>query len=181
MAKVTATVFKAQAALMAAAMTTMLQDDTLTEVASDFKNNHHPAREFMRMFAINLATGVVTDIDKYVDDFYAGKYPLVPHMQQGNAPRTPLVVVSATLETANPRNIVITFNAQLKQARFTTIAGAAAAGKTIVSVTTVGAVMTVVVSADFVALDVVTVSSNVFGVGYNNLTLTDQAITNNIV
>jgi len=181
MAKVTEAAFIIAGDLAAVQLTTMLQDDTLTEVAADFKHRMHPARELPRFFVLDKDTGAVTFDSDYATAFYAGNYPQIPHLMNGNAPKTPLAVVSATIEDAAPANIVITFSAQLQEARFTSMAGAGVGAKTILSVTIVGAVMTITVSADFIMTDVVTVSSNVFGVGYNNLTLADEAITNNVL
>ena len=75
MAKVTATVFKAQVALMATALTTALQDDTLTETAAEFANPHHPLRMIKKFFVYNPKTGVFLAADSYVDKAYDGNFP----------------------------------------------------------------------------------------------------------
>ena len=166
--------------LAAVQLTTMLQDDTLTEVAPDYKKRMHPGRELPRFFVLNKDTGVVTFDDAYATAFYANNYPQIPHGMKGNAPKTPLVASTRTIEDAAPANIVLTFNAQVLEARFMSMAGAGVGAKTILSVVVAGNVVTITASAAFIMTDVVTVSGNVFGVGYNNLTLNGATVTNNV-
>jgi len=180
MAKVDATAFKAAIALAAAQLTTALQDDTLTELAVDFKNPATPLRYVENLFLMNAATGVVTANDDYVDAAYAGNFPMGQNAMDKIGPKTPIAVTSATLETAAPNDIVITMTSQVSKAQAMSIAGAAAAGKTITKVSTLGLVVTVTTDIAFIAADVVTVSGEIFGVGYNNITLAAQAVTNNI-
>lgn len=180
MAKVDEAAFKAAIALAAAQLTTALQDDTLTELAADFKNPATPLRAIENLFLMNAATGVVTSNDAYIAAAYAGDFPMGQNAMDKIGPKTPITVVSATLETAAPNDIVITMSTQVQKAQAMSIAGAAAAGKTITKVSTLGAVVTVTTDVAFIAADVVTVSGQIFGVGYNNITLADQAVTNNI-
>ncbi len=186
MARITATAAKAAAATAAVDLTTILQDDTLEELFLDYKNAQHPIRKFENFFLVDAATGVVTSNDDYIDNAYAGDYPTsgIESGRQDAGVPSPLLVVSATLETAQPRDIVITFNQKIFANPQTamTIAGAGVGAKTIVSVTisTSGLVMTIVVSADFINTDVVTVSGRVFGNHNNYLDLTAEAVTNNI-
>ena len=70
MARVDATAAKAAAALAAVQMTTILQDDTLTELFNDYKQNHHPMRGMEDMFLLDPATGIVTANDAYIDSAY---------------------------------------------------------------------------------------------------------------
>ena len=184
MAKVNAAAFKAAMATAAADLTTAMQDDTLTELANEYKDALHPARNLPKLFILNKVTGVYTANDAYVDEFYAGNFPNLGKLVDGQGTPTPITVVSATLETAQPRDIVITFSEKIffNSSTLMTIAGAAAAGKTIVSVTisTSGLIMTIVVSADFIAAGVVTVSGRAFGNHNNYVDLVAQAVTNNI-
>ncbi len=77
MAKVTATVFKSQIATAAPFVQDALRDDTLTEMAAEFKNPHHPLRKIAKLFLYNPANGAVTANDAYIDAAYAGEYPNV--------------------------------------------------------------------------------------------------------
>lgn len=181
MAKVDATTFKAQVATAAAALTTALQDDTLTELAKDFKNPATPLRIIENLFLMDAATGVVTANDDYVDAAYAGDFPMGQSSLDNVGPPTPIAVVSATIEAAAPSDIVITMTQQVERAGFLTLAGTAGATKTITGIVTLGNVVTITVDTPFIAADVATVSGEIFGVGYNNITLADEAVTNNIV
>ena len=75
MARIDATAAKAAAALAAAQLTAIMQDDTLTEPAVDNKNNHSPLRGIQKMFLYNAVTGVYTSNDTYIDAAYAGNFP----------------------------------------------------------------------------------------------------------
>jgi len=180
MARVDATAAKAAAALAAAQIQVILQDDTVTELAVENKPNHSPLRNLERLFVVNLKTGAVTARDNYIDLSYAGNYPNVTSSVDGQGTRTAPTVSTATLETAAPRNIVITFDAPIYDSSSVSIAGAGSAGKSIASISYAGAVVTITVSADYIAADVVTVSGTFYGAG-THITLADQAITNNIV
>ena len=52
MARIDATAAKAAAALAAAQLTTILQDDTLTELFNDYKQAHHPMRGIEEIFLL---------------------------------------------------------------------------------------------------------------------------------
>ena len=75
MARITATAAKAAAALAAVQLTTIMQDDTLAELAVDNKKNHSPMRGIKKLFLLDPATGVYTSNDVYIDSAYAGDFP----------------------------------------------------------------------------------------------------------
>ena len=75
MARVDATAAKAAAALAAVQLTTIMQDDTVAELAEGNTNNHSPMRNIKNLFLLDAATGVVTSNDDYIDSAYAGNYP----------------------------------------------------------------------------------------------------------
>ncbi len=77
MAKVTETVFKSQISTAAPFIQDALRDDTLVEMAAEFKNPHHPLRKIAKLFLYNAKTGAVTANDAYIAQAYAGKYPAV--------------------------------------------------------------------------------------------------------
>ena len=183
MARVNATAAKAAAATAAADLTTILQDDTLTELFNDYKENHHPMRGVENLFILDPATGVVTANDAYIDAAYAGGYPtgtLANGLQSQGTP-TPIALVTATIEAAAPANIVLTFDQSIwkNQNERVSVGGAAGELKAISSITYAGAVVTITMDSDFIAADVATVTARLFGNrGY--IDLTDQAVTNNI-
>lgn len=183
MAKVTATVFKAQVATAAAALTTALQDDTLTELANEYKPNHHALRRIEKLFNLDKATGVVTADDVYVDAVYAGNTPNKGTEMDGQGEPTPLTLVSATIEAAEPADIVLTFSEKVFENPATAISIGGAAGelKAIQSVTYAGTVVTVTMDSDFIAADVATVTGIFFNYRKVSVTLTDNAVVNNIV
>ena len=180
MARVDATAFKAAMALAAAQFTAALQDDTLTELAVDYKHNHSPGRNIDKLLLLDANTGVYTSNDAYIDSFFAGNYPNVGTQVGGDGAVTPATLSTATIEDAAPANIVLTFDRVITNASGVSIAGAGSAGKTILGVSIDGAVVTITVSADYINGDVVTVSGQFQPVGLNATVLTDQAVTNNV-
>jgi len=184
MARVDATAAKAAAALAAAQMTIILQDDTLTELFSDYKENHHPMRSMDSMFLLAPATGVVTANDAYIDSAYAGNYPMdsIKSGRQSQGTPTPITLTTATIEAAAPADIVLTFSQNIfdNQNDRISVGGAAGELKAILSITYAANVVTITMDSDFIAADVATVTARLFGNrGY--IDLTDQAVTNNIV
>lgn len=180
MARVDATAAKAAAALAAAQLQVIIQDDTLTEIAAANKQFHSPMRDIEKFFALDPATGGVVSRDSYIDSAYAGNYPNVFTMVDKNGPRTAATLTTGTLETAAPLNIVLTFDKPIYRSSSVSIGGAALVGKSIASISYAGAVVTITVSAAYIAADVVTVSGTFYDSGAH-VTLVDQAITNNIV
>ena len=181
MAKVSAATFKTQMATAATALTTAFKDSVLTELAGDFKNPLDALRKLEKLFTLNSATGVFTSNDDYIDDYYAGTPDNKGSGVSGFGSATGLSVSSATLETAAPKNIVITLNKNISDFSHIEMAGAAASGKTIETITLSGTVLTITTDVAFIAADVVTISGVIDGVELNNITLSAQAITNNIV
>lgn len=184
MARIDATAAKAAVALAAAQLTTILQDDTLTELFNDYKENHHPMRGMAKLFLLDAATGVVTSNDAYVDSAYAGNYPTsgIDSGRQSQGGATPITVVSATIETAAPANIVLTLSAAMTDSQNASIdiGGAAGSLKKISAVTYNGAVVTITMNSAFIAADVATITGRLFGNRLNYIDLAAQAVTNNV-
>jgi hypothetical protein len=185
MARVDATAAKAAAATAAADLTTILQDDTLTELFNDYKQNHHPMRGLENLFLLDPATGVVTANDAYIDAAYAGDYPTsgIESGRQSQGAPTPLALVSATIEAAEPTDIVLTFSEKVFEnpATAVSVGGAAGGLKSIVSITYAGTVVTITMDSAFIAADVATVTGRFFNYRKVALDLADEAVTNNIV
>lgn len=184
MARVDATAAKAAAALAAVQMTTILQDDTLTELFNDYKQNHHPMRGMEDMFLLDPATGIVTANDAFIDAAYAGNYPNSGREsgRQSQGTATPITLTTATIEAAAPADIVLTFSESIfdNQNDRVTVGGAAGELKKISSIAYAANVVTITMDSDFIAADVATVTARLFGNrGY--IDLTDQAVTNNII
>ena len=170
--------YKAAVALAAAQLTIMYSDTVKTEVAAEIRNPKHPLRRLKNVFLFNPVTGVVTSNDDYITAAYAGNYPTAPAQFDKVADRLP-VLVSATVEDAAPADIVLTFDDNITAAQALLLGGAGSTGKTIAGVSIVGAVVTITASADYANAEVIEING-VFYNGLNNLTLTDQAVTNNV-
>jgi hypothetical protein len=87
MARVDATAAKAAAALAAAQLTVIMQDDTIASLAADNKENATPMRRIESLFILDADTGVYTSNDAYIDSAYAGNFPHKTTANQVNAPR----------------------------------------------------------------------------------------------
>ena len=181
MALVTAVAFKAAVATAAADFTTAMTDTVLTRTALEISNPMHPLRQVEKWFNYNPDTGVVTADDAYIDQAYAGITPSKGNPFDVVANFEVLALTTATVETGNPRDIVLTFSRDVANASAVTSGGAASAGKSIVSVTIVSAVVTVVVSADYIAAGVITVSGDFRTEDSAKLVLSGESVTNNIV
>ena len=179
MAKVTATVFKAQLATAAGALTTAFQDDTVTEIAQEFKPNHHALRRLAKLFILNKSTGVFTSNDAYVDAVYAGNTPNQGRLTDGQGVPTPVALSTATVENAAPTDIVLTFDSQITQVQQITLGGNSDPAKAIAGISIAGAVVTITVDTAYVALATITVSGTFLGTR-GEVILTDQAVTNNV-
>ena len=179
MAQVTAADFKTQVAAMAAALTIAWSDTVKTEVAASLKNPIHPLRQIMQFFIVNNATGVVTANDAYVDAAYAGKYP--PQIDAlARVLEVIPVLVSAAVADADPSDIVLTFDGNITSIADISVAGTVTTEKTINSISVSGAVVTIVVSSPYIMTDTITVSGT-FSSGLDSLTLTAEAVTNNVL
>jgi len=185
MARVDATAAKAAAALAAAQMTVILQDDTLTELAVENKENHSPMRDMEAMLLLDPDTGVVTSNDDYIDAAYAGNYPNSGREsgRDSQGPATPITLVSADIEIAAPADIVLVFSTPMSDVQMNqfSVGGAAGELKKIVAITYDSATVTITMDSAFIAADVATVSGRMFGNRNNYVDLTDEAVTNNIV
>ena len=183
MARIDATAAKAAAALAAVQLTTILGDDTLTELFNDYKENHHPMRGTDKLFLLDPATGIVTSNDAYIDAAYAGNFPTsgIDSGRQSQGTPTPITLVSAIIADASPGVITLTFSEGVydRQEMWTAIAGVGAAGRTLTSIKASGESIVATYSPIFEAGGVVTISGRFFGNrGY--IDLTDEAVTNSI-
>ena len=183
MARVDATAAKAAAALAAAQLTTLLQDDTLTELFNDYKQAHHPMRNLESMFLLAPATGVVTANDAYIDAAYAGNYPNsgIESGRQSEGTPTPITLVSAAVADADPTIIVLTFSEKVFENQNNRIAvgGTVTTAKGISSIEVKGTVVNVIVDSAYISTDTILTTLRLFGNrGY--IDLTDQAVTNNV-
>jgi hypothetical protein len=180
MAIVTSTVFKSNVATAAAALTTALQDDTVTRVALEISNPKHPLRQLEKYFTFNSATGVVASDDAYIDACYAGAAPSKGNPFDVVADWEVLALSTATVENAAPTDIVLTFSRDVANYDNIVLGGAGSAGKSITGVAIVDAVVTVTVSPAYANGDVITISGDFRTADSAKLTLTDQAVTNNV-
>ena len=185
MARVDATAAKAAAATAAADLTTIMQDDTLTELFNDYKENHHPMRDIEGLFLLNPATGVYTANDDYIDSAYAGNFPTgkIADGLQSQGPATPITLVSADIEIAAPADIVLVFSAPMSDVQMNqfSVGGAAGELKKITNIAYDSATITITMDSAFIAADVATVTARVFGNRNNYVDLAAEAVTNNIV
>lgn len=184
MAKVDATAFKAAIALAAAQLTAALQDDTLTELAAEFKTPMHALRKIEKLFTLDSATGVFTSDDGYIDQAYAGvpeNKGQTPDGVGGVGAATPIALTSAAVEIVTPAQIDLVFDQDITSAESVTVGGTVTTEKTVTGVTIAGNLVTVAVSSDYIAGDVITVSGKFNGVALNQITLSAEAVTNNIV
>jgi len=178
MALESATNFKAAIATAAADITTAWSDTVLTEIAAVIRNNHHPLRQLKKLFLFNQTTGVLTSNDAYIDAAYAGNFPSVGSGHDKNA----VIAVSlttGTVEDAADKNIVLTFNNGITSFVGLSIGGTVTTPKAIAGVSIAGAVVTVTVDTSYIATDTITLSGT-FYKGTDNVTLTDESITNNV-
>ena len=173
---------KIAAATAAADLTTIWTDTVATHTALEIRNGKHPLRQIEKLFLFNAATGVVTSDDDYIDAVVtAGTAPNKGNQFDVVTDWLPLTLVSADVEIAEPADIVLVFNRAVQDQDNVTIGGAGSAGKTILSVTIVSATVTIVVSADYIAADVITVTGDFRTLDNAKLVLKDESVTNNIV
>jgi len=183
MARIDATAAKAAAALAAAQLTTILQDDTLTELFNDYKQSNHPMRGVEKLFLLAPATGVVTSNDAYIDAAYAGNYPTsgIESGRQSQGTPTPITLVSAAVADADPDIIVLTFSEKVfeNQSNRIAVGGTVTTEKKISSIDYNGTIVNVQVDSAYINGDVITTTLRLFGNrGY--IDLVDQAVTNNV-
>ena len=181
MALESATNFKAAIATAAADLTTALQDTVKTELAAEVKNPQAALRRINKLFILDLATGVYTSNDAYIDLAYAGTREIVGAKINGVGDIVP-VLVSADVEIAAPADIVLVFDAPISKSEALAVAGTVTTEKTIIGVVVSvdGLTVTITVSSDYIVTDTIT-TSGIYFVGNNQLTLAAEAVTNNIV
>ena len=182
MALESATNIKAAAALAAVQLAVIWTDTVAAHTALEIRNAKHPLRQIEKMFLFNPATGAVTADDAYIDAVVtAGTAPSKGNPFDVVTDWLPLGFTSGDVEIAEPADIVLVFSRAVANADNVVIGGAGSAGKTIVSVTIVSATVTIVVSADYIAADVITVSGDFRTADNAKLVLSDESVTNNIV
>jgi hypothetical protein len=174
-----ATNFKAAIALAAAELTTAWQDTVLTRTAEEIRDSKHALRQIEKLFLFNPATGVVTADDDYIDDAYAGEPVNKGNPFDVKTDINQLALVSATVEDADPTDVVLTFSKAPSSFSGIVLGGEA---KVISSITQVGAVVTIVVSVAYANGNAITVDGN-----FNNDTelgtpvvLDAEVVTNNV-
>ena len=171
---------KAAAALAAVQLSVIWTDTVVTHTALDIRNPMHPLRQIEKLFLYNANTGVVSSNDAYIDAVVTGgEAPNIGNPFDLVADWLPITLTTATAETAEAANIVLTFSRDIANAANVTIGGDTV--KSIVSVTIVAAVVTIVVSADYIAADTITVSGEFRTADSANILLAGQVVTNNIV
>ena len=180
MSIVSAATFKTQVAAMATALTTAWKDSVQTELPKEISNPLHGLRRVEKFFNFNAKTGVVTSDDAYIDAVYAGDTP-----SKGNALNVitdhTLIFSTATVEAATSAVITLTFSEYVK-ATNVTVGGDAAPSKTIVSTVSSGYTVAITVNTAYINADTITVSGTFTGTDLRKqvVTLTDQAVTNNV-
>ena len=178
MAIVSATAFKAAIATAAADLTTALTDDTVTHTALEISNPMHPLRQIEKFFTYNAATGVVASDDAYIDAAYAGATPSKGNPFDAVSNWLPLTLVSATVEDAEPSDVVLTFSRAISNYSNVSVGGDAPRGVTGTAIVTV--VATVTVSAPYVNGDVITISGTFRTLDGATIQLATEAVTNNV-
>lgn len=159
----------------AAALTSAWTDTVLTEVAEVLRHPSHPLRRTEKLFNFDAKTGVVTTDTAYIDAVYDRGF--APSKGNPFSKITEVVfgLVSATVETAAPSDIVLTFDKNVTAADVFNILPA----KSISGIAINGNVVTVTVTVPFAVGNVISFSGE-FQNGLNNLELLSQAVTNNI-
>ncbi len=175
-----ATNFKAAIATAAADLTTALQDTVKTELAAEVKHPWEALRRIEKLFLLNLATGVFTSNDGYIDAAYAGEPRQVGSKVGGTGDIVP-VFVSGDVEIAEPSDIVLVFDTPVSRIEALSIGGVVTGDDKIITGFSVdGVTVTIVVNTPYIAGDTITVSG-IFYSGLDQVTLAAEAVTNNIV
>lgn len=180
MAIVSAATFKTQVAAMATALTIAWKDSAKTELPISISNPLHGLRQVEKFFSFNAKTGVVTSDDAYIDAVYAGDTPSKPNALNVITDHT-MTFSTATVEAATSTVITLTFTEAVK-ATGVTVGGDASPVKTIVSTVSSGLTVLITVNTAYINADTITVSGTFTGTDLRKqvVTLTDQAVTNNV-
>jgi len=160
-----------------------MQDDTVLELAIEYKPALHPARNLNKLFILNKETGVYTTNSDYIDEFYAGTFPNKGNLVDGQGVPSLLSLTAGDIEIAAPADIVLEFKGDVFFNPRTAISVGGAAGelKAIINIVYAGTLVTITMDSVFVVSDVATVTGRFFGNHNNFIDLVDQAIVNNIV
>lgn len=176
MALIDATSFKAAIATAAADITTAWTDDVETETAHEISNPNHPLRQLKKLFIYNPATGVITANDAYIDAAYAGAFPAVGAGFDKVSDAALPALVSAVVENAAPADIVLTFDRDVIIANNVVLN----LSKVVDSIAFVGPVVTITVTAAYVNGNVITVGGEFVSDAGGKVTLSAEAVTNNV-
>ena len=76
MALIIESAFKTQIDAAAVALTTAMNDDTLSGVAVEIAHPSHPLRQIKKLFNFDPATGIWTADAEYITEAYAGNSPM---------------------------------------------------------------------------------------------------------
>jgi hypothetical protein len=163
----------------ATALTTVLQDTVLTELAQAISHPSHPLRDVAKLFNFNPATGAVTADDDYIDAALAGAVTKANPFR-GFAPLA-LTLTTATVEDAAPADIVLTFNRNIDTYINLAVTDDADPALAVDSIVIAANVVTITMDGDYVNGDAITLSGNFTGLGdLSSVLLTDQVVTNNV-
>lgn len=171
--------FKTAIGLAAVQLTTALQDTIKTEMAEVARNPKHALRRIEKLFNLNAATGAFTSDDAYITSAYAGETPMKGSQMDVIGDITAMTLVSATVENADPTDVVLTFSEPVLGADNIELGGEA---KVIDTITIVGAVVTIVVTVAYANGNVITASGDFERVGLlTGVVLDAESVTNNVV
>ena len=175
----TAANFKIATALAAVQLNAAMQDTVLSEMAAPIRHGYHPLRKLRSLFNLDPKTGLWTSNDADIDKAYAGRYPNAENQNEmATTDLVSITLTTATVEDADPTDIVLTFSRAIGFFSDVSIGGDTV--KSIVSVSIVGPVVTIVVNEAYVNGDTITVTG-LFGFHSITLQLTAEAVTNNVV
>jgi len=181
MTLVTAANFKAAVATAAVDLTTIWTDTVDTRTATEIRNPKHALRQLEKLFLFDPVTGIVTSDDAYIDAAYAGSTPNKGGPFDHVTDIEPLALVSATVENAEPADIVLTFSRNVANQSNIVLGGDASPAKVIASIAIVTVVVTVVVTVAYVNGNVITLSGDFRTSDNEVITLTNNTVVNNVV
>lgn len=146
--------------------------------APETNNPHHPLRNLGRqMLAPEGIASLKSDTD-YIDEAYAGKFPMKGSDINSKVFSTILALTTATVEDAAPTDIVLTFAEDVTFVGNVSVGGEA---KVIDTIVVVGAVVTITVTVAYAVGNTINVSGNFQGVSGAVATLVNSVVTNNVI
>ena len=182
MALISAAAFKTQVAGIATALSVCYKDTVDTRMPTEIRNPKHPLRQIEKYLLFDSATGITTADDAYIDAVYGGATPNKSNPFDFVTDIEPLTLVSATVENAAPADVVLTFlGGNIANAANIVLGGDASPAKIISDIVTVTVVVTITVTAAYVNGDVITVSGDFRTSDDARITLTENAVVNNVL